>query len=178
MARFRLVWCYLYETIEHTGPGCSLFLILWMTRNMFSRKTLFLVSWNILIFCRHITFQLFTKIKKAIIGQSRVQRMVFSQFLPNLSILEYMLLHNTNINVAIAHILVGRNKLNDRRGRSYKNQWGAKPSKVGVVKNGCYHEIRSWHEVLFSHSGSNTPYSIVRLLLIFIANCLQKSQKA
>ena len=46
----------------------------------------------------------------------------FSRFPPNLSILEYMLLHNTNINVAIAHILAGRTKLNDRRGRSYKNQ--------------------------------------------------------
>ena len=46
----------------------------------------------------------------------------FSKFLPNLSILEHMLLHNTNINMAIAHILVGQNKLNDRRGRSYKNQ--------------------------------------------------------
>ena len=46
----------------------------------------------------------------------------FSQFLPNLSILEYMLLHNSNINVAIAHILVGRNSLYDLQGQSYKNQ--------------------------------------------------------
>ena len=60
--------------------------------------------------------------KKAMIGQSRVQKNGFSQFLPNLSILEYMLLHNTNINVAIAHILVCRNSLYDLQGQSYKNQ--------------------------------------------------------
>ena len=87
-------------------------------------------------------------------------------------------MNNTTVNVAISHALVSWNRLYNHQGRSYKNQLGVKPSKVGVVKNGCYHEIRSWHEVLFSHSGSNTSHSIVILLLTLIANCLQKSQKA
>ena len=95
---------------------------------------------------------------------------VFMQFSPNLSILEHMLLHNTNINVAIAHILVCRNSLYDLQGQSYKNQWGAKPSKVGVVKNGCYPEIQKWYEVQICSSWSKIPYPVVRLLLTKNAN--------
>jgi hypothetical protein len=48
---------------------------------------------------------------------------------------------------------------------------------MGVVKNWCYFAMRSWHEVLFSHLGYDTPYSNVRLLLTFIANCLQNHKK-
>jgi hypothetical protein len=46
----------------------------------------------------------------------------FLRFLPNMSILEYLLLHNITINVANAHILVYRNKLYDHQERSYENQ--------------------------------------------------------
>jgi hypothetical protein len=34
----------------------------------------------------------------------------------------YNVVHNSNINVAIAHILMGLNKLNDCQGQSYKIQ--------------------------------------------------------
>jgi hypothetical protein len=39
---------------------------------MFLRKTLFLVSWNILIFRRHIAFQLISKMKRKpiIVGEA------------------------------------------------------------------------------------------------------------
>jgi hypothetical protein len=69
------------------------------------------------------------------------------------------------INAAIAHISVCWNSLYDLQGQSYKNQLGAKPSKVGVVKNGRYPEIQKWYEVQICSSWSKIPYPVVRLLL-------------
>ena len=60
-----------------------------------------------------------------------------------------MLLHNSNINVGIAHILVGQKRLYDHQGRSCKNHCGDKPSKMGVVKKGCGHEIENCRQVQF-----------------------------
>ena len=89
----------------------------------------------------------------------------FSRFSPNLSILEYMLLHNTNINVAIAHILMCRNKLYDHQGQSYENQQDAIPSKMGVVKKGCGHELQKCRQGQFCSSWSKLPTPVVRSLL-------------
>ena len=89
----------------------------------------------------------------------------FLRFSPNLSILEYMLIHNTKINMATAHILVYRNKLYDHQERSYENQWDAKLSKVGVVKKGCGHELQKCGQGQFCSTWSKLPSPVVRSLL-------------
>ena len=49
------------------------------------------------------------------------QKTFFLQFYRKMSILGYMLLHNSNINVAIAHILMCRISLYDPQEPKYKN---------------------------------------------------------
>ena len=58
-----------------------------------------------------------------------------------------MLLHNTNINVAIAVILLCRVSLSDLQEPSYKNRVDAQSAKMGVAKKGCGREIQNWREV-------------------------------
>ena len=58
--------------------------------------------------------------KKLVFGPRTAKIFSFWRFSQKLSILEYMLLHNSYINVAIAHILVCLKRLYDHQGRSCK----------------------------------------------------------
>ena len=60
-----------------------------------------------------------------------------------------MLLHNANINVAIAHILLYRKSLYDLQKPIYKKSSGRVNHKMGVAKNGRGREKQNWRQVQF-----------------------------
>jgi hypothetical protein len=93
----------------------------------------------------------------------------FLQFLPNLSILEYVLLHITNINVAIAHILISRIGSTTIRDKVTKINVVRNPQKWAWSKMGVTRRYKNGMKSNFVFHG--LKYPVVRLLLSFNKKC-------
>ena len=113
------------------------------------------------------------------------RKISFLRFSRKVSTLGYMLLHNTNINVAIAHILLYRKSLydlqkpiykkssgrvNHKNGRGQKRAWPreTKLATSPVLFNKVWNTISRW-EILFNIQGqriSNSSLTTISRLFI------------
>ena len=98
----------------------------------------------------------------------RVTKNSFSRLSPKVSILEHMLLHNFNINVAIANILVGRISFLLQRGAKYKN-FHTRIVKKGRGPKQPYTVRKKWEYGLFCFIAIKT--SICRWEIAFNMKC-------